>query len=162
MITILIPTDFNPSAIDNIPNICDQYKNKEIKFLFVHMFKLSDSITDLLMLSRRSREHELISEEFYNRAAIVQQKFSQIKSIKVDFFYGSTLSIFKNYMEANEIDCILHPKYCSYSKINSASLDCSTFVEKCKIEIINIKHVSAEEPQKLNQERQRKELVDQF
>src|SRR3954463_5437544 len=123
MKTILIPTDFNASSLSFIPELCAGAQDAELQLVFVHLFRLSDSITDLLMLSRRSREFEHVGEDFLLRCRELQQQNPKISAFRIEFFYGSTLSMFRNFLEAQEISCILHPDLCSWKKLNAASID---------------------------------------
>ena len=138
MKTILIPTDFNASALNCIPELCASMKEKDLKIIFVHLFRLSDSITDLLMLSRRSREFEHISDDFHDGCQKLKATFPEIKSIRIEFFYGSTLSMFKNFLEANDVDCILHPDFCTCEKLNKTSVDPASLVAKSGLPTVTI------------------------
>ncbi len=138
MKTILIPTDFNASALNCIPELCASMKEKDLKIIFVHLFRLSDSISDLLMLSRRSREFEHISDDFHEGCQRLKKDFPEIKSIRIEFFYGSTLSMFKNFLEANDVDCILHPEFCICEKLNKTSVDPSALVAKSGLPTVTI------------------------
>lgn len=144
MKSILIPTDFNLSALNCIPALCNQYKDEKLRFYFVHMFKLSDSISDLLMLSRRSREFEQVDEDFYNQCAEMKRKYQQIETLKVDFLYGSTLSMFKNFLEDNDINAVLDPANCSISKINKSSIDPNVLIAKSGLPIVKIEVLKTE------------------
>lgn len=145
MKTILIPTDFSQRSLDCIPSLSSQYDTQKVSFVFVHMFKLSDSIGDLLMLSRRSREFENISDEFYNRCTTYKNQLKNIEAIKIEFFYGSTMSMFRNFLENHEVDCVLNPEDCSYNKINKSSIDPLTLIEKSNLPVINVVKVAREE-----------------
>ncbi|RZK83190.1 MAG: hypothetical protein EOO92_00120 [Pedobacter sp.] len=144
MQNILIPTDFNLSALNCIPALCNQYPDEKLSFFFVHMFKLSDSITDLLMLSRRSREFEQVDDEFYNSCNELRAKYPQIECLKVDFLYGSTLSMFKNFLEDNEINKVLDPSNCSVNKINKSSIDPTVLISKSSLPVIKVQEVKPE------------------
>ena len=65
MKTVLVPTDFNLESTKIIDALVQNQGEENLNIIFVHAFKLSDSITDMLMLSRRSRDYENISDEFY-------------------------------------------------------------------------------------------------
>ncbi|MES2826984.1 MAG: hypothetical protein V4687_02470 [Bacteroidota bacterium] len=145
MKNIFVPTDFKLESLDCLPAICSQFKNEEVSFYFVHVFKLSDSITDLLMLSRRSREYEVVSDEFYNQCAMLKRQYQQIKELKIDFLYGSTLNMFKNYLEANEINAVLDLASCSVSKINKSSLDPAVLISKSGLPVVSLERKSAAE-----------------
>lgn len=144
MKSILIPTDFNLSALDCIPQLCRQFKEEKVSFFFVHMFKLSDSISDLLMLSRRSREFEQVDEEFYNKCAELKREYAQIECLKVEFLYGSTLSMFKNFLEENEINAVLDPESCTVNKINKSSVDPKVLIAKSGLPVVKVEEVKLE------------------
>ena len=138
MKTILIPTDFNASALNCIPDLCASTEEKELNVIFVHMFRLSDSITDMLMLSRRSREFEFVNDAFHEATRSAKSRFPQIKSLTIEFFYGSTLRMFKNFTEANDIDYILHPEFCTWEKLNKNSINPAALIEKSGIPVYTI------------------------
>jgi len=110
------------------------------------MFKLSDSIGDLLMLSRRSREFENISDDFYNKCTTYKAQLPNIEVIKIEFFYGSTISMFRNFLENHEVDCVLNPADCSCSKINKSSIDPAILIEKSALPVISINRTQLEKP----------------
>ncbi|RYY37715.1 MAG: hypothetical protein EOP46_01635 [Sphingobacteriaceae bacterium] len=148
MQTILVPTDFKVSSLDCVAAISEQFTGEEVKFIFVHMFKLSDSITDLLMLSRRSREYEVIEDGFYNRCIQIKRDNPLVNDIKVEFLYGSTLSMFRNFIEANNVTQILNVDDCSVGKINKSSINPSTLIQKSGLPVITAtRPVVAEEVQ---------------
>lgn len=136
MKTILIPTDFSTRSFKCIPSLCEQFQNEKLSIVFIHLFKLSDSINDLLLLSRRSREYEHVSDNFYNKCEELKKVYSSLKAIRIEFFYGSTLSRFKNFTEANQIDFILHPADCSVSKLSKSSIDPSVLIDRCNIPLL--------------------------
>lgn len=138
MQTILIPTDFKAAAFDRIPALCNQVKGEELRLIFVHVFKLSDSISELLMLSRRNREYEHVSDEFYNNCTQAKRMYPQIKEIKIEFLYGSTVSMFRNFIEANEVDFVLSPADYPVGKINKNSIDAAVLIQRCGLPVINI------------------------
>ncbi|RYD89490.1 MAG: hypothetical protein EOP54_25520 [Sphingobacteriales bacterium] len=138
MQTILIPTNFDISSIDCIPAVCDQFEGQDLKFIFMHMFKLSDSISELLMLSKRSRDHAQISEEFYNGCALLKREYPQILEMKIEFLYGSTLSFFKNFIEDNDVTHIVNQDDCSAYKINKSSIDPAILIKKCGLPVLSV------------------------
>nr|WP_294876169.1 hypothetical protein [uncultured Pedobacter sp.] len=138
MQTILIPTDFNPTSVNCIPTLCKQLPEQELNFIFIHMFKLSDRMGDLLMLSRRNREYKYVSQEFYDQCELMKQTYSVIKAIKIEFFYGSTVGMFRDYLENAGVNQILDPSYCSTGKLNSNSIDPALLVQRSGTPVIHI------------------------
>ena len=138
MKNILIPTDFSIASLECIHDLCQQYEGKSFRLIFIHLFKISDSITELLLLSKRNREYEYVSDEFYKGCENIKDKYPQVETIKVDFFYGSTLSMFRNYLEAHCINAVLELKSCSLQPLNKMSVNPETLIQKCGLEIVRI------------------------
>lgn len=137
MKTILIPTDYQASSLESVRDVCEILQDDEIKLVFVHMFKLSDSIGEMLMLSKRSREYEKVSDDFYKGCVALRNEYACVKGIKIDFMYGSTMSMFRSFLEDNKIDMVLDAKCCSYSAIHKTSIDPTILVKKSGLPLIN-------------------------
>ncbi|PST82554.1 hypothetical protein C7T94_07740 [Pedobacter yulinensis] len=138
MQTVLIPTDFNKAALDCIPNICHQFPAQRLRFVFVHLFKLSDSISDLLMLSRRSREYDYVSDNFHEELIALQQQFLQIDSVRIEFFYGNTMSMFRDFLETQQITHVLDPSCCRMSRLNRSSIDPAPLLARCGLPLVSL------------------------
>jgi hypothetical protein len=138
MKNILIPTDFDIKALTSISELCRQTKNDDLQLIFVHVFNISDSIGDLLMLSRRNREYQYVSDEFYQECEMLKATFPHVKSIKIEFFYGSTVRVFRNYLETHLIDSVFDLKNCSFKPLNKLSVDPTTLIEKSRLEVIKL------------------------
>lgn len=138
MQTILIPTDFNCTSVNCIPSLCQQLPEGEFNFIFIHMFKLSDRMGDLLMLSRRNREYKYVSQQFYDQCELMKQTYAQIKAIKIEFFYGSTVGMFRDYLENAGVSHILAPLHCSTGKLNNSSIDPALLIQRSGVPVIHI------------------------
>lgn len=138
MKTILIPTNFDVAALDCVSTLCNGVEHEELTLIFVHMFKLSDSITDLLMLSRRSREYEQVGDAFYQKLNTLKKEHPNLKHAKIEFLYSSTLSMFRNFLEENEVDYVLEAHNCVLGKINKSSIDPQVLIAKCGLQTIKV------------------------
>jgi len=148
MKTVLIPTDFNLESLKVIDALVLTNQAETFKIVFIHAFKLSDSITDMLMLSRRSRDYEYISDEFYEQMNVYKEKFAdQIHMIGVEYFYGSTAAAFRNFTENLAVDCIAYPVDYNFNPINKYSIDPKNLIERAKCEVLtfNINNIPAAE-----------------
>lgn len=150
MKTILIPTDFNTSALNCIPNLCNQFKDQELTIIYLHVFKLSDDMGDLLMLSRRSKEYAYVNDDFYRIAGELKNQHPQIMAIKIEFLYGGTLAMFKNFLEAHSVTYILNPADCSCSKLNKSSLDPFVLTGKSGLPTVSVLKTVTTESIKIN------------
>lgn len=136
MKTLLIPTDFTYQSLQSIPTIAQQYYPQKLDIVLVHMLKITDSISELLMLSRRSVEYRQIPDNFYVRCRELEKDYSHlINKISIDFFYGSTLAVFNNYLDAKEIDGIVTP-HDNYQLLFKNSIDPEILINRCGKRII--------------------------
>jgi len=139
MKNILIPTNFRLESLNSVKELCRQTEGENLQLVFVHLFKISDSISDLLMLNRRNREYEYISDAFYAQCEQIKATFPQIKHIKIDFFYGSRLAMFRNYLEAHQINYVLDPVHCNVQPLNRLSVDPQILIERSGLKVLTIK-----------------------
>lgn len=140
MKTLLVPTDFNPESIKIIDSFLLAHNCSEINIIFLHAFKLSDSITDMLMLSRRSRDYENVSDEFYAEMDHYKQKYAdRISKIGIEYFYGSTLAAFKNLLEALAVDAIVYPQGYDFCPLNKYSIDPKYLIMRSGCKVFELK-----------------------
>lgn len=138
MKTLLIPTDFNVKSLNCITGLIQQYAPQKLNIIMVHMMKITDNIHELLMLSRRSAEHQHISPEFYNACALLKREHADsINNIRIEFFYGSTVAVFKNFLEANEVNSIVMLENYTYAMLNKNSVEPAVLVNRSGIKVIN-------------------------
>jgi hypothetical protein len=146
MKTLLIPTDFKLKSLDCIAGLTQRYYPEKVKIVLVHMMKITDCAQELQMLSRRSAEYQHISQDFYNTCAQLKQKYANsINNIRVEFFYGSTLVVFKNFLEANEVDTIVMLENYDYAMLNKNSVDPALLVNRSGVQLL---HMDCTQPQK--------------
>ncbi len=139
MKTVLIPTDFKLESTKIIDALVQHQGNQKLNIIFVHAFKLSDSITDMLMLSRRSRDYENVSDEFYQEINNAKTKYAdQINHIGIEYFYGSTVAAFKNFLEAFDVSSIAYLKNYAFTPINKYSIDPKILTERAGREVIQL------------------------
>ena len=148
MKTVLVPTDFNLESTKIIDALVQAQPLETLNVIFLHAFKLSDSISDMLMLSRRSRDYENVSDEFYQKLTDYKKRYAhQINNIGIEYFYGSTVSAFKNFIEAFDVDCIAYPKDYNFKALNKYSIDPKFLTERsgCEVIYLNIMTIHVHE-----------------
>jgi hypothetical protein len=139
-LNIIIPSDFTLSSLNIIPVLIERYPKQKLNISLVHFLQLSDSISDLLLLSRRSREYQLISDEFYAGCTMLKNDYAdQIENIIPDFFYGNTIAVFKNYLEEKETDLIAMPENHNYARLTSNSFDPTILMQRSGYKIVTLK-----------------------
>jgi hypothetical protein len=131
MKNILIPTDFSIRSLDLVKAAVYAGINEPMNILLVNFFKMSDNIQELMMLSRRMKEYEHISDEFREMCAQLEDRYpARINSIRVECFYGSTIAVFKNYLHANAISMIIYDEHFRFTKVNKSSIDPLNIIKK--------------------------------
>jgi hypothetical protein len=147
---ILIPTDFSLASLEVIPALINQNPGKKYCIVLVNFLGLSDSITELLMLSRRSRDYEHITQEFMDKCTRLSNEYkSQIECLQTEFFYGNTVAVFKNYLEAREIHQIAKLKDHAFIKLTNRSYDPETLLERSKCKLITLQPYVKPQPVKV-------------
>lgn len=145
MKNVLIPTDFTLESLENIGRLAENQPKEKLNIRLVHFIKLSDSIPELLLLAQRTKERELITDEFILQAEAWRRKYgSQIQSVQVECFYGSTVAVFQNYLEGNDIDAIAHTPGFSYEKPGKHSFDPSSIINRSGVEVIALENAHAD------------------
>jgi hypothetical protein len=159
MKTLFIPTDFTYQSLQRIPNIAQQYYPQKVDIRLVHMLKITDNIGELMMLSRRSAEYRQIPDNFYLRCRELEKDFSHlINRIHIDIFYGSTVAVFNNYLDAHEVDAIV-PPHDNYQMLFKNSIDPEILIKKCGTRVLAdtetdgvIANLIAQEPELIEQQ----------
>ena len=137
MKTVVIPSDFKIESIQ-IAETVVRDSHEEVKIIFIHLFHVADDIQDLLFSNYRKKEYEFVSETFRNECKILQDLYSEkLKSVKIEFFYGSRLAVFKNFLDYNKADCIAYSESYGIPKLAKSSLDALPIIKKCGLPLID-------------------------
>ena len=131
---ILVPTDFTGKSMDVLSDYLLQKRQQEVEVLFFNGIKLSDSITDLLLLSRRTKEIEMVPKSFESYCKCIQEEFNMVKKVQFEFFYGNTMALFRNFLLANQIDEIVYDPQLKLTKLSKSSLDLVDIIKRCRWE----------------------------
>ncbi|SER55924.1 hypothetical protein [Pedobacter rhizosphaerae] len=148
MKTVLVPTDFNLESVQIIDALIQDQPHETFNIIFIHAFKISDSITDMLMLNRRSRDYENVSDEFYQSLNDYKSKYQdQLSRVGIEYFYGSTVAAFKNFIEHFEVEYIGYPKNYNFKPINKFSIDPKYLTERsgCKLLVLDTTNIRRKE-----------------
>lgn len=139
MKTVLVPTDFNVESLKIIDALVLTNKPENVGVIFMHAFKLSDSITDMLMLSRRSKDFRNISDEFYTGMDAFKKKYpGDLKFIGIEYFYGSTVAAFRNFIDGVKADVVAYPKDYNFNPIHKSSINPASLTKHCGCQVIEL------------------------
>lgn len=110
MKNVLIPTDFTADSLHLVNKTAATLGDEKFNVVLFHCFNLPDDIVNLMFISREKIYKGLVSDEFRNQCKKLKNlHFDAINSIHVKYLYGSTVRLFKNFAEANNIDAIVLP-----------------------------------------------------
>jgi replicative superfamily II helicase len=133
MKTVLIPTDYRTESLQYIPQLLSKFYPEEVDVVMVHMMSVTDCMRELLMLSRRSAEYKHISDDFYQTCIDLKNQYKrQLNNIRLEFFYGNTTAVLKNFIEANDIDAVLQLTGYEYRMLNKMSINPAEMLDRCK------------------------------
>jgi len=137
MKTVVIPGDFSKETMQ-VAQAFTRNAQEQFSIVFTHLFHVSDDIQDLLFSTYRKKEYEFVSEEFWNECHILKDLYgNNLKSIKVEFFYGNKLAAFKNFLDAHHADFIAYSDTFGIPKLCKSSLDALPVIKKAGITLIN-------------------------
>ncbi len=143
MKTIVIPSDFSQHSI-HVAETVIRNSNEPVKLIFTHLFRIGDSIQDLLFSTYRKREHEFVSDQFKKDCNELLNLFGEIfHSYKIEFFYGNRLAPFKHFLEYHQVDGIAYSSSYGVPLISKSSLDASPIIKKAGVEVFDIDQVNS-------------------
>ena len=137
MKTVLVPTDFDLESLTIIDALALTNPSETLNIVLMHAFKISDSISDLLMLGRRSKDYEHVSDEFYTQMNLYMQKYKgKIERISIQYFYGNTVAAFRNFIENLEVSYIAYPIDYQFNALSKYSIDPRTLISRSKCDVL--------------------------
>lgn len=136
MNTILIPTDFSEASL-NTTAIVLANSTGDMNIVFTHLFAIPDGIQDLFFGNYRKKESQFETEAFRRGCTKLQLGHKNLKSTKVEFFYGNTLAMFKQFLAYHNITAIAYSEKAGVKKISKSSIDALRIIKKCGYELIN-------------------------
>jgi hypothetical protein len=138
MKTILIPTDFTIESLNTVKEALKQRAGENINLILVYGAYLSDSITDLLFISKPKQLATLQNKKFTEACEILRNKYdSQINSLRVELFSGHNQRAFEHFLTGNAVDELYVPR--SYrSKKGEHGFDLLPFFQKSTLPLTEI------------------------
>lgn len=134
---ILVPTDFSIGSLNVIHSIVSRF-DEPVDIILFHAVYVSNNISDLLFMTRKITQ-TYITKDYSDACEILRNKYSsRIKSLKTDFFYGSSSMAFNNYVEAKNADYIALNAQHTYKETYKQSIDPMPLVRKAKCAVLSL------------------------
>ena len=136
MKTVLIPTDFSLVSLNIVKQAAAYFSDERVRVVLFHALHAPTDIQDLLSINSRV-PHEKITEEFRHTCAAIKRKSNDaIAHISFQYLYGNTTAVFKNFIEANSIDCIFFPSHIVLQNAYANSVDMGSLFRHASIPFI--------------------------
>jgi hypothetical protein len=132
MINILVPTDFTVASVSWIRAAVKASEAAECNVILFHAFAIPDSPFDLLASDEPPVPSGMLTDAF--RVACKQAKLDANKSVRkivVRTMRGNSKPLFRNFIDANEIDMIYFPEGALLKKAHPSSLDPLPLFKDC-------------------------------
>ncbi len=138
MKNVLIPTDFTAQSLQLVNKTAEALKGEKFNIVLFHAFNMPDSITDLMFIGREKIYKGLVTDDFRNQCKKLKNLyFDTIHSICFKYMYGSTVRVFKNFADANDIDLIVLPADLRLQMPHKYSIDPCSFFRKSGITVLD-------------------------
>jgi len=135
MTNVLIPTDFSVSSLELINLAAQSMPGKMNVYLF-HAFDMPDSLADAMIRTGGNGHYSLVTEELRLRCKQIKTANANISNISFRIMYGTTVSAFQNFAEANEINTIILPEEYFFIPVVRDSVNPERMLKKSGITVI--------------------------
>lgn len=124
MRNVLIPTDFSVASIELVDKTAQSLEGESLNIILFHAFEIPFFVSDLYDLKGKLPYAELVTEPFRNACKRVKlQHPKTIRSIVIRHQYGNTAAVFRNFVDANDIDLIICPDFYVYQAVHTGSVN---------------------------------------
>ncbi len=139
---ILFPTDFSSNSLNALKVFFEKYaeKSEQYNVIFTTGYNLSNSITDLLFISKSRIVNSIQESEFRESLTILKNKFeNQFTSAQFDVFTGYSQDSFNDYVSSYEVETICLGSESKFDKkAKRKCFDLRKYALKSKMEVVVI------------------------
>jgi hypothetical protein len=136
MKTIVIPSDFSMDSVQ-VAEAIVRNETGDLKIIFTHLFHVADDIQDLLFSNYRKKEYEFVSDAFRRECKMLKDLNPHLKTIRTEFFYGSKLAGFKNFLDYHGAAAIAYSESYGIPQLSKSSIDAMPVIKKSGLKLIN-------------------------
>lgn len=137
MTNILVPTDFQPASLKLAEAAIKSGEYGKCAIVLFHAFALPSSPFDLLGSRTSNPASECVTEEFRQACKSLKDAYpKEISKVVIRCMQGDTRAVFRNFLEANDIDLVYCPDEAILSLPHSRSLNPIPFFAKCGVPLI--------------------------
>ena len=131
MRNVLIPTDFSVASLDLADKTAQSLEGESLNIILFHAFEIPSFESDLIDIRGKLPYAELVTEAFRNACKRVKlQHPKTIRSILIRHLYGNTTAVFRNFVDANDIDLIVCPDFYVFQAVHTGSVNPMSMFQK--------------------------------
>ncbi len=137
MRNLLIPTDFTVHSLDLVSRAASALDQQPTNIFLFHAFTINITAPDVLGNPRRLPYAELLTDEFRSACRRISQKYPFVRDLSVKHMYGSNVRVFRNFIDANDIDMIICPEDFVFHKVSPRSVNPEKMFRKSGVPVLN-------------------------
>ncbi|RYY55509.1 MAG: universal stress protein [Chitinophagaceae bacterium] len=138
MRNVLIPTDFTVESLQIAQKALDALDHQPTNIILFHAFDINTQSPERLGGSRRLPYAELLTDEFRNGCRRLKTTYGKfLKEVNIRHMYGSTASVFRNFVDAHDVDLIILPNDFLFSKVTAGSVNPEKFFRKSGVPVVH-------------------------
>jgi hypothetical protein len=136
MRNVLVPTDFSSSSFDLVEQAIHTMGEQVLNITLFHAFQIPFFVSDLVG-NKRKPYHDLLTDAFRSSCKQLKQQYPrQVNSIVFKHLYGSTPAVFRNFVDANDIDLIIYPEQYEFIKVHADSVNPDSMFKKSRVPLL--------------------------
>lgn len=137
MANVLIPTDFTQHSLQLAAQALESLNVSPVNIVLFHAFEQPQTEFGLLAPARPRPFANLVTEDLRQACKQFKDKHHQkVQKIYFRFLEGETAPLFRNFIDANEIDLIYCPENYMPVKVNKHSIDPRPLFKKAGVPVI--------------------------
>lgn len=137
MTNILVPTDFTPASLKLAVSALNSGNYGKCNLVLFHAFELPSSPYDMLGTGYKDPACELMNEPFRQACKQLKDDHTQlVNKIIVRSMAGNTRAVFRNFVEANDIDLIYCPEDYHFKPVHQRSIDPCYLFRKSSVPVV--------------------------
>lgn len=137
MANVLIPTDFTQASLQLAAQALDALNVSPVNIILFHAFEQPQTEFELLSPTRPRPFANLVTEDLRQACKQFKDKHStKVQKIYFRFLEGETAPLFRNFIDANEVDLIFCPENYVPVKVHNLSIDPRPLFKKAGVPLV--------------------------
>lgn len=137
MRNVLIPTDFSINSLQLVERTIAALDDQTANIILFHAFDMTCNAPDRLGNGTRIPYAHLLTDEFRNACKRIKTSNARvIQNINIRHMYGTTVAMFRNFIDANDIDMIICPDHFIFNAVTAQSVNPVKLFRKSGIPVI--------------------------